>query len=76
MHRIFGLAKGMIARSIELDRAVEKHVETLSRSLWPWRESRLIALVSLLLVLDYASTFAFLKFDGNKYVHEGGPLAG
>lgn len=75
MQRVFGLAKGMVSKSLERDRASERYVEAVSRSLWPWRESRLLALVILVAVLDYASTYAVLELSGNEYVYEGGPLA-
>lgn len=75
MHRVFGLAKDMVRRSIERDRSKERYIEAASRSLWPWRESRLLALVSFLLVLDYISTYAFLELSGNKDVYESGLLA-
>ena len=75
MQRIFELVKGMVRKSLERDRASERYVEALSRSLWPWRESWLLALVSLLVVLDYASTYAALELSGKAYVYEGGPLA-
>lgn len=75
MQRVFGLAKDMVSKSLERDRASEHYVEAVSRSLWPWRESWLLALVVLVAVLDYASTYAVLELSGNEYVYEGGPLA-
>jgi hypothetical protein len=75
MRRVFTVAKDMARKSLERDRSREPYVEALSRSLWPWRESQLLLLVSLLLILDYISTYAALKLSGNNYVYEGGPLA-
>jgi len=75
MPEVFKLAKGIVKRSLERDRSSERYVEALSRSLWPWRESWLLALVCLLAVLDYVSTYAVLELSGNEYVYEGGPLA-
>jgi len=75
MHRVFGLAKGMVRKSLERDRANERYVEVVSRSLWPWQESRLLVIVGCLAALDYVSTYAVLELSGNKYVCEGGPLA-
>jgi len=75
MCQVFRLAKGMVKKSLERDRASERYVETLSRSLWPWRESWLLAFVSFLAVLDYISTYAALELSGNTYVYESGPLA-
>lgn len=75
LHRVFGLAKSMVRKSLERDRSSERYVEAVSRSLWPWRESRLLALVLLLAVLDYVSTYAALELSGRMDVYEGGPLA-
>ena len=75
MHRVFRLAKGIVRKSLERDRANERYVEVVSRSLWPWQESRLLAIVGCLAALDYVSTYAVLELSGNKYVCEGGPLA-
>lgn len=75
MREVFKLAKGIVKKSLERDRSNERYVEALSRSLWPWRESWLLALVCLLAILDYVSTYAVLEFSGNEYVYEGGPLA-
>ncbi|MFC1937143.1 hypothetical protein ACFLWY_01130 [Chloroflexota bacterium] len=75
MQRMFVLVKELVGRSIERDRARERYVEALSRSLWPWGEWRLLAIVSLLFILDYASTYAFLELSGSKDVYEGGLLA-
>lgn len=75
MHQVFRLAKAMVRKSIERDRSSERYVEALSRSLWPWRESRLLALVSFLVVLDYVSTYAVLELSGKADVYEGGLLA-
>ena len=75
MHRVFGLAKGVVRKSLEIDRSSERYVEAASRSLWPWREAWLLVFVSFLAMLDYVSTYAVLELSGNKYVYEGGPLA-
>ena len=69
------MTKDIIKKSLKVDRSTERYVEAVSRSLWPWRESRLLALVGLLVMLDYLSTFAALELSGNKYLYEGGPLA-
>ena len=47
----------------------------VSRWLWPWRESKLITLVACLAVLDYFSTYAFLRLSGSNNVYESGLLA-
>lgn len=73
--RIFKSAKDRIKKSIERERAFERHVEAFSRFLWPWRESFLIAVVSLLAALDYVSTYAALRLSGNRSIYESGLLA-
>jgi len=65
----------MVRKSIERDRAKERYVEAASRSLWPWRESWLLAMVGLVAVLDYVSTYAVLELSGRTDIYEGGPLA-
>jgi len=75
MYWVLGLAKGMVRKSLERDRSSERYVEAVSRSLWPWGETRLLALVGFLAMLDYVSTYAVLELSGNKYVYESGPLA-
>jgi len=69
------LIKNIAKKRLKVDRSMERYVEAVSRSLWPWGESRLLALVGLLVMLDYLSTFAALELSGNKYLYEGGPLA-
>ena len=76
MRRVFGLAKGMVRKSLQRDRSSERSMEAVSRLLWPWRESRLLSLVCFLAVLDYVSTYALLELSGKTHVYEGGSLAG
>lgn len=68
-------ARERLRKSRERDRSLERHVETLSRKLWPWRLSLLVWVVVLLAVLDHASTYALLELSGNEHVYESGPLA-
>ena len=75
MHRLFRWAKGMVRQSIERDRSSERYVEAMSRALWPWQESRLLFIVGLLALLDFASTYAVLELSGRADVYEGGLLA-
>jgi hypothetical protein len=75
MHKLLELAKNMRRKSIEIDRSLERHVESASKSLWPWSESRLLALSALLAILDYMSTYAFLEANGSNQLSEGGVLA-
>lgn len=71
----WGAVKGMLARSIERDRSWERYLEAASRHLWPWRESRLLAIVGCLAVLDYLSTYVALGLSGKAHFYEGGMLA-
>lgn len=75
MSDIFGPMRARVRKSIERDRSKERYFEAASRSLWPWRESKLLATVSLVALLDYLSTYAFLALSGNMRLTEGGPLA-
>jgi hypothetical protein len=75
MYRAFEIARDRIKRSVERERALEKHFEEASKRLWPWSEPWLVALVVLLAMLDYTSTYAFLELSGNKALYEGGRLA-
>jgi len=75
MNRAFSAVKERLKRSIERERCLEKHFEAVSMRLWPWRDSSLVALVGLLAVLDYTSTYAFLELSGNKSLYESGKLA-
>ena len=75
MNRAIAIARDRIRRSVERERALEKHFEAASIRLWPWRDSSLVALVALLAILDYLSTYAFLELSGNKLLYESGQLA-
>jgi len=69
------LVKERVKKAVERDRRAERHVEAVSRRLWPWNERRLIALVGIMALLDYATTCAALEWSGKGYA-EGGLLAG
>ena len=75
MNKPFNFLEQRVKRSIERERALEHHFDAASRSLWPWQESKLLLLVSLVAMLDYISTYAFLELSGNSRVFEAGPLA-
>jgi len=72
---VLRLVKERVRKAVERDRRAEGRVEAFSRFLWPWRERRLVALVGLLALLDYATTSIALELGGKGYV-EGGMLAG
>lgn len=69
------LAKRLVAKSLERDRAREPYVERASRFLWPWGEVRLLAVVPLLAMLDFTSTYAALELSKKPDIYETGPLA-
>ncbi len=76
MGRITESIRSRIRKSIERDKALEKRVYAVSRTLWPWKIWRLPLLITILILLDFASTYAFLELSGNTQLYEGGPLAG
>ena len=75
MFRKYGSVKEMFQRSMIIERGLERYAVTLSKWLWPWREAKLIIVIACLAVLDYASTYAFLRLSVNSNVYESGPLA-
>ena len=76
MGAVLQLLKQRVNWALERDRRAEGRVEAVSRLLWPWRESRLVVLVGLLALLDYATTCAGLELSGKGHIEEGGMLAG
>jgi hypothetical protein len=73
-----GVSKSFSAvmdKSREIDRGFGRYAEKLSRYIWPWRELWLLAVVGVLISLDYASTYAMLELNRNKDIYESGPLA-
>jgi hypothetical protein len=59
-------------KSRETDRGLDRHVERLSRFIWPARETWLLVVVGFLILLDYTSTYIALQ---NANMYEDGPLA-
>lgn len=53
---------------------LEQHAQRLSKTIWPWSESRLLILVAVIAAMDYISTLAFLQFSGD-CAFEAGLLA-
>jgi len=60
---------------VEIERGLEKHFVRLSKMLWPWREAKLIIVTGCLTILDFASTYAFLRLRPGTDVYESGALA-
>ncbi len=75
VRRVLEFLKKRVKQSIEKERALERHIEAFSRFLWPWSEKWLIAVVSLLVLLDYVSTYAVLRLSGKRHIYEAGLLA-
>ncbi len=71
MSKISERFKARIRKSMERERFLERPMETFSRILWPYSESKLIILVSAMPVLDVASTFAAIRLSG-KHIREAG----
>jgi hypothetical protein len=76
LNNFYDSIKCKIKTNAEKERAMEVPLETFSKKIWPWSESKLIFLVALLIILDFISTYAFLNFGKNPQVVEGGLLAG
>jgi hypothetical protein len=72
----FSSLRKRLERKIARDRSLERPLESVSKSLWPWSEAKLIRYVILIAALDYVSTYAFLKLSSNPDLVEGGPIAG
>ena len=72
----FSSLRNRLESKIERDRPLERRLEAVSKTLWPWSESKLIRYVILIAALDYLSTYAFLRVSSHSYLIEGGPIAG
>ncbi len=75
MNAVLQFMKDRMRKAVERDRRAERYMETASRFIWRWRESRLLAFVAFVALLDYASTYAVLALSGKSYVNEAGSLA-
>jgi hypothetical protein len=62
-------------KSVQRGKAAERHITTLSRLVWPWRDALLVPLAALLAALDLISTYFLLEHSNKTYVYESGPLA-
>jgi len=59
----------------EIDRNLGHYAEKLSRILWRWPELRLLIVVGVLIIMDFASTYALLGLNKSQDVYESGRLA-
>lgn len=64
-----------VSKALQRDRSSDPQVQAVSKFLWPWRETWLLALVGIVAVLDYTTTYAALQLSGKEYVYEAGWLA-
>jgi hypothetical protein len=76
MHSVRDFVRRRLRESVERDRRAESRIEAISHVLWRWPEQRLVALVGLMALLDYATTTMALELSGKTHVYEGGLLAG
>jgi len=65
--------KTKLRKSFERERFLEKPMDAFSRALWPYSEAKLVLLVSIMPVLDCASTYAALQLSG-KSIREAGTI--
>ena len=75
MQKILESTRAGIKRANERDKKLERPIEKISRSIWPWQESKLILLVVVLAISDYISTFTALRLSASHQVSEVGLLA-
>ena len=75
MDRFRDRMRARLEKSVERDRGADPVVGTISRFIWPWRESRLLFMVGCMVALDFTSTFVVIELSGNNFVGEGGRLA-
>ena len=68
MSAVLRFVKARVRKAVERDRRAEGRVEAISRLLWPWREKWLIALVSLLALMDFTTTSVALTLTGKGYI--------
>ncbi len=66
-------AKVILNRSREIDRGLERHIEKLSRFIWPWKERWLLVVASSLCCLDFVATYLILVLRND--VYESGLMA-
>ena len=75
MGKISIVTRNIIRKGMVKEKAFDQKAYAVSRRLWPWQESRLLALVVALVILDFCSTYAFIELSGNTKVYESGLLA-
>ena len=70
-----GSLKTLLDKSRAIDRGLDRHVEKFSRFIWPWRERWLLAIIGILVVLDFTSTYIVLEIVQKPGVYESGLMA-
>jgi hypothetical protein len=75
MFNLYDRVRDSLRKDIEHERSLDRPIEDFSLLLWPYPESKLIFYISLLAILDYASTYTALNLSGNSQVAEVGLMA-
>ena len=68
--------RALAERNRERDRGFDRHAGKISRFVWPLSEAWLPAIVALLGMLDFTTTYVNLALIRNPHVIERGALAG
>lgn len=76
MQTLFKPVRHQIRKSIERSKVYDERLGPFAQKVWPWRDHWLSALVAVVMLLDFGSTYLLLEFVGNVFVYEGGMLAG
>jgi hypothetical protein len=72
---VFKSSEALMNKCREIDRNLGHYAEKLSRILWRWPELRLLIVVGVLIIMDFASTYALLGLNKSQDVYESGRLA-
>ena len=75
MNTVLQFMKDRLRKAVERDRRAERYMEATARFLWRWQESRLLAFVAFVALLDYATTYTILALSEKSYLNEAGSLA-
>lgn len=75
VYALRGKIKEQVQRSLERDRSKEQQVNSLFKILWPWKESWLMVLIVIGILMDYTSTYILLELSGKTNVYEAGWMA-
>jgi hypothetical protein len=76
MHIVFNKIIKLLDNSIRRGRLYDNRVGIVSGYIWRWPRTYLIVLISLLVTLDYTTTYILLECSGKVNVYEAGIFAG